>query len=115
MIDGTYQKRIFVSDENVWDIVELLIQETKEANAKGGSFNIAESVNAQIPFFACRNVFLDKDSQKDIARFIYSKDYGISPYKGTYGEQPARWVAKSFLIKNLIERQKIKATKDGKT
>ncbi len=83
-------------------------------NIEGQKFNIAESVMAQLPFFACNNLILDKEAQKDIARFIYSKDFGISPYKGSYGEQPARWIEKSFLLKNLIERQKNKAMKNAR-
>lgn len=95
-------------------MIDLLIEETKTMNIEGQKFNIAESVMAQLPFFACNNLILDKDAQKDIARFIYSKDFGISPYKGSYGEQPARWIEKSFLLKNLIERQKNKAMKNAR-
>ena len=95
-------------------MIDLLIEETKTMNIEGQKFNIAESVMAQLPFFACNNLILDKEAQKDIARFIYSKDFGISPYKGSYGEQPARWIEKSFLLKNLIERQKNKAMKNAR-
>lgn len=105
--------RIFTSDKDVWDVIDLLIDETEQANYEGKSFNIAESVMAQLPFFACNNLILNKDAQKDISRYIYSKDFGISPYKGSYGEQPQRWIEKSFTIKNLIERQKSKAMKNG--
>ena len=105
--------RIFTSDKDVWDVIDLLIDETEQANYEGKSFNIAESVMAQLPFFACNNLILNKDAQKDISRYIYSKDFGISPYKGSYGEQPQRWIEKSFIIKNLIERQKSKAMKNG--
>jgi len=99
--------RTFTSDKDVWDVIDLIIEETK--NMEGQKFNIAGSVSAQLPFFACKNLILDKQAQKDIARFIYSKDFGTPPYKGTYGDQPARWIEKSFLLKNLIERQKAKA------
>ena len=95
-------------------VIDLVVEETKEANEKGGTFNIAESIMAQLPFFACQNLFLTKESQKDISRFVYSKDFGISPYKGSYGEQPSKWVAKSFLLKTLLERQKSKAINYGK-
>ena len=57
------------------------------------------------------HLIVDKDAQKDIGRFIYSRDYSISPYKGSYGEQPSKWVEKSFLMKNLIERKKSNAIK----
>jgi hypothetical protein len=101
------------SDDDVWSVIDLIIEETKEANLKGGSFNIGESVMAQLPFFACKDIMLDKQAQKDIARFIYSRNFGISPYEGGYGEQPQKWVEKSFLLKNLLERQKSKAMKHG--
>ena len=105
--------RTFVSDDDVWQIIDLIIKETEESNEKGNSFHIAESVMAQLPFFACKNIMLDKEAQKDIARYIYSKDFGISPYKGSYGEQPARWVEKTFLLKNLMQRQENKAKQNG--
>ena len=107
--------RTFTSDKDVHGVIDLIIEETKEVNLKGGSFNIGESVMAQLPFFACNNILLDKESQKDIARFIYSRDFSISPYEGSYGEQPAKWVAKAFLLKSLLERQKSKAMKNGTT
>ena len=56
---------------------------------------------------------LNSQSQKDIARFMYSRQFNISPYKGNYGEQPKKWIEKSFLLNNLIERQKAKAIKNG--
>ena len=105
--------RTLTSDDDVWSVIDLVIEETKEANLKGGSFNIGESVMVQLPFFACKNIMLEKQAQKDIARFIYSRDFGISPYEGSYREQPQKWVEKSFLLKNLIERQKSKAMKHG--
>jgi hypothetical protein len=58
-------------------------------------------------------MMLDSNSQKDIARFMYARQFKISPYKGSYGDQPKKWVEKSFLLTNLIERQKAKAMKNG--
>jgi hypothetical protein len=68
---------------------------------------------AQLPFFACKNIVLDHQAQKDISRFMYARQFKISPYKGSYGEQPKKWVRKSFLLTNLVERQKAKAIKNG--
>ena len=113
LIDGKYQTRHFTSREDVWLVIDLLIKETEQTNTEGRSFNIAESVMAQLPFFACKSIMLDKESQQDIARFMYSKQFNISPYSGSYGEQPKKWVEKSFLLNNLIERQKAKAMKNG--
>ena len=114
LIDGKYETRMFTSKSDVTEIMELLVDEVKQSNYKGNSFNIAESVVKQLPFFACPNVLLDAQSQKDISRYIYSQQFGISPYKGTYGEQPHKWVEKSFLIKNTIERKKAEAMNNGK-
>jgi hypothetical protein len=114
LIDGKYQTRMFTSNEDVEVIMELLVDEVKENNAKGSSFNIAESVVKQLPFFACPNVLLNSQAQKDISRYVYSQQFGISPYKGTYGEQPYKWVEKSFLIKKVIERKKAEAMDNGR-
>lgn len=113
-IDGKYETRMFTSNDDVKAIMELLVDEVKENNAKGSSFNIAESVVKQLPFFACPNVLLNSQAQKDISRYVYSQQFGISPYKGTYGEQPQKWVEKSFLIKSIIERKKSEAMNNGK-
>jgi len=114
LIEGKYTTRTFTSDDKVWDVIRLIIDETKEENKKGGSFNIASSVMAQLPFFACTNIIMDVKAQKDIARFMYSRQFNISPHKGSYGEQPKKWVEKSFLLTNLIETQKAKAIKNGR-
>ena len=102
---------MFGSSNDVWNVIDLIIEETQEHNKEGRSFNIAESVSAQLPFFACKNIMLDKDAQKDISRFIYSKEFGISPYKGNYGEQPKKWIEKSFLLKGLMNSATEKAQK----
>ena len=104
---------MFTSDKDIWAVIELIKKETKQHNEEGRNFNIAESVMAQLPFFACTNMMLDPTSQKDIARFMYARQFKISPYKGSYGDQPKKWVEKSFLLTNLIERQKAKAMKNG--
>ena len=80
---------------------------------EGSNLHIAESVMAQLPFFACNNMIMDVEAQKDIARFMYARQFKISPYKGSYGEQPKKWVEKSFLLNNLIQRQKSKAMNNG--
>lgn len=113
LIDRKYEVRTFTSDEEVWDVIRLLIDETKENIKEGSNLHIAESVMAQLPFFSCSNMLMDANAQKDIARFMYARQFKISPYKGSYGEQPKKWVEKSFLLNHLIERQKSKAIKDG--
>ena len=113
LIEGKYETRTFTSDEDVWSVIQLLIDETKESIEEGSTLHIADSVMAQLPFFACSNILMNVDAQKDISRFMYSRQYRISPYEGSYGEQPKKWVEKSFLLNYLIERQKTKAIKNG--
>ena len=76
---------------------------------------MAKSINAQLPFFTCRNIIFDKDIQKDIKRYLYCKDLGINPYKGSYGEQPAKWVDSYFVMRKAfaeLENTKIKQSKE---
>ena len=113
LIDGKYETRTFTSNDEVWDIIRLLIDETKQHIKEGSNLHIAESVMAQLPFFACTNIMLDKNAQKDISRFMYARQFKISPHKGSYGEQPKKWVEKSFMLTHIIERQKAKAIKNG--
>lgn len=114
LIEGKYETRTFTSKDDVWGVINLIIAETKEENEKGNSFNIASSVMAQLPFFACINVIMNQKAQQDISRFMYVRNFNVPAYKGSYGEQPKKWVEKSFLLNNLIERQKAKAMKDGR-
>ena len=113
LIEGKYETRTFTSKNDVWGVIDLIIAETKEENEKGSSFNIASSVMAQLPFFACSNVIMDQKAQKDISRFMYVRNFNVPAYNGSYGEQPKKWVEKSFLLNNLLERQKAKAMKNG--
>ena len=113
-IDGKYEIRTFTSKDDVYAVIDLLAEEVHQRNKEGNSFNVADSVTRQLPFFTCKNVLLDSQAQKDISRYIYSQQFGISPYKGTYGEQPSKWVEKSFLIKSTIEKKKSEAMNYGK-
>jgi hypothetical protein len=61
------------------------------------------------------DIFLNRNDQKDIERYIYCKEFGIQPFNGSYGEQPAIWVDKAFTIKNAFakkEKQAIEASKE---
>ena len=117
MIDGKRDSLIFKSIDDVWNIVDLLIEEIHEYNEKGKEFDVAQSINAQLPFFSCRNIFIDSKIQKDIERYVYCKDNNVPPYKGSYGEQPALWVETYFLIKSALakkEKTMIDKSKESK-
>ena len=106
MVDGEYKTLLFENDDDVWKIVDKLIEETKMVNIDmGKSFDISSSVFKQLPFFACKNIFISKESQEDISKHIYCTDYGVPPFPRTYGQQPSKWVRKSFIIKNAIAKR----------
>tara|TARA_R100001163_G_scaffold59078_1_gene47687 strand:+ start:8865 stop:9239 length:375 start_codon:yes stop_codon:yes gene_type:complete len=108
VIDGKRETRLFESKKDVWDVIDLLIEEAKEFNEKQGKdFDLCQSILSQLPFFACPNVLMDKNIHKDIERYIYCEKFGLPPYKGSYGDQPYRWVNRSFAIKvALAKREK---------
>ena len=98
--------RVFTCDKDIWDVVKLLIAETKETNEKmGKSFDIAASVSQQLPFFSCMNIILDTQSQKDISQYLYCKEFNTSPFEGDYGNQPQRWINKVNIIKVAINKR----------
>ena len=106
MIDGKRETRTFTCKEDVWEVIDLIIEEAKESNEEQGtSFDIAESVVSQLPFFGCKNIMFDASVQKDIERYIYCEKFGVQPYKGSYNEQPAKWVRRSFSIRNAIAKK----------
>ena len=120
LINGKREVRNFTCKEDVYEVIDLLIEEVKENNLKGGGeFDVAQSVNSQLPFFSCINILQDKDIQKDIQRYVYCTDLGVSPYKGTFGEHPAKWIDKFFIIKQSFakleknEINKAKKVKNG--
>ena len=97
----------------------MIIQETNSINnEQGKEFDMASSISQQLPFFCCNNVFLDKNYQKDVSKYIYCKDFGVPPYSGDYGMQPRRWVIKYQIIKQAMaeveERLHRKAMNDHK-
>ena len=105
-IDGEYKTLTFKEDSDVWNIVDKLIEDTKEVNMKmGKSFDIANSVLKQLPFFSCMNIILKQEYQKDISKYMYCKDFSVPAYPGVYGEQPHRWVTKAHVIKNALQKR----------
>ena len=104
-IDGKYTTREFKSDEDVWEVINLIIEETKEFNVENNKdFDIGDSVYSQLPFFGCRNILINNEIQQDIQRSIYCEKFSISPYDGDYGKQPYLWVEKAFLIRKYLAK-----------
>ena len=106
MENGKYIKKEFRSDEDVWSVIDSIIVETKTVNEEQGkSFDIARSVSAQLPFFACKNILLNQETQNDISRYIYCEKFNVPAYSGAYGDQPNRWIQKSIIIGNVINKK----------
>ena len=105
--------RQFESMQDVWDVVDLLIEEVKDHNSKGKSFDVNSSVNAQLPFFTCKNLFYSKQYSKDIRKYVYCQDFNTPPYPGSYGEQPVLWLEKAIIIKNVLAKLSKDNLKDG--
>ena len=104
-IDGKYKTMEFKSDQDVWEVVNLLIEDTTESNKiSSNNFDIIDSVVAQISFFSCRNVLADNESQKDIQRYLYCEKFNVPPYSGSYSDQPCLWVEKAFLIRKYLAK-----------
>jgi hypothetical protein len=58
-----------------------------------------------LPFFCCKNVVQSREIQKDIERYVYCEQFNIPPYSGSYGDQPAKWVDRAFIIKNALAKK----------
>ena len=108
-----YGEQVFECKEDIYDVIQLLIDECKGWNQKGKTFDIAASVSKQLAFFSCSNIILDKEFQKDIQRYVFCNETGTPAYSGSFGEQPTKWLQKYFILKQAFA-QKEKAQIDGR-
>ena len=114
MENGKYIEKDFRSDEDVWSVIDSIIEETKTVNEEQGkSFDMAKSVSAQLPFFACKNTILNQKSQNDISRYVYCEKFHSPPYAGAYGDQPYIWIQKSNIIGNAINKKQKKVIENN--
>ena len=104
IIDGERPTWEFNNNEDIWKVIDLIIEEVDEHNLKGREFDVVSTIQAQLPFFTCKNKLFDKEAQKDIQRYLYCEKFNISAYKGSYGEQPCLWVDKAFVIRNAFAK-----------
>ena len=102
---GGYPFKVFRSDKDIWDVIELLIAETKEINDGGKSFDIPSSVSQQLTHFCCINIMLNRQAQRDISQYLYCKEFGVVPFPGDYGMQPIRWINKVNVIKVAMNKR----------
>ena len=95
--------------DDVWAVADLIIEETTQVNEEQNkSFDIAESLVAQIPFFACSNQFMATSLNTDIERYTYCEKFNIPPYEGSYDNQPAKWVRRAFAIRKALAKKEKK-------
>ena len=93
----------------MWDVVDLIIDETNMVNESGGkNFDVSASVISQIPFFTCKNIFFEPNIQRDIEKYIYCEKFGVPPYLGDYGKQPYTWVKRAFAIRTALAKREKK-------
>ena len=105
--------------DDVWKVVDLIVEEVVETNKETSqNFDLTSSLIAQLPFFVCPNQFYSRRISRDIERYSYCENTGVTPYKGTYGEQPADWVDRYFTIKAAYAKKESmmykKMTRDAK-
>jgi hypothetical protein len=115
-INNEYQTRVFRTKEDIWSIVDMLINEEKRKN-KSQSLDVDSyyAISKQLPFFTCSNHFYSSANASLISKFFYCKEFGIPPHKGTYNEQPNKWIESSFLISNcLSKKESIAIAQKGK-
>tara|TARA_R110002020_G_scaffold264219_4_gene478955 strand:+ start:336 stop:803 length:468 start_codon:yes stop_codon:yes gene_type:complete len=115
IIDGKRPTWEFKSDEDVWKVIDLIIQETKDFNLENNKdFDVGNSVYTQLPFFGCRNILNDSKIQKDIQRYIYCEKFNVKPFNGSYGEQPYLWIETSLLIRKYMAKIESKQIESAK-
>ena len=106
--DGKTPEETFTNVDDVLDYALRLKKESEDFHKeKADMFRVALDVFEQLAFFTYAGHLLDSDTQKDIQRYLYSKETKTPPYKGDFGDQPALWVDKYFMIKGM--RDTIKA------
>jgi hypothetical protein len=104
-VNGKIEERLFTSKEDVDEVIKLLIKEIEEFNEEGKGFDVGLSVFRQLHHFSCINSIYSHDFQKDIQKYIYCKEFSISPYPGSHNEHPKRWVDKMFHIKRAFAKK----------
>jgi hypothetical protein len=114
-----FELREFRSSKDVWNVIDLIIDETKHLNeTEKKGYDVNQNVVAQLPFFACVNNVTENSYTNLINQYIYCTETGVPAYPGSYGDQPVRWLQYFFIIKNAMAKKakKIaeKANKENK-
>ena len=100
MTSGKYPLKEFNSFDDIKDTIPLLLEESLKHNSE----NINYSIYNQLCIFSCMNVFVNNESQRDISQYIFCKDFGTTPFPGSYKEQPYKTLQKFNIIKSAIAK-----------
>tara|TARA_Y100001937_G_scaffold86157_1_gene116557 strand:+ start:360 stop:779 length:420 start_codon:yes stop_codon:yes gene_type:complete len=104
-IDGKYVTREFKTKKDVWDVVDMIIEEERRNNmSQSLGVDSYYNISKQLPFFSCPTLFYNNESSKAISKYFYCKEFGIPPHKGSFSEQPNKWIEHSFFISNCISK-----------
>ena len=105
-VNGRRKMLLFDNKNKVMEIVLKLKNELEQSNKnEGKDFDIDSSISEYLPFFTCKNMFIDRYFQQDISMYVYCKDFNISPYQGSYGDQPSIWLQKYNIIKISMDKR----------
>ena len=92
--------------DDIWIYIRRLEVESWKIQTKGNDISILTSIWDQLPFFCCPNQVLNSDMQKDISKYIFSKDAHVPVYPGSYGDQPKLWIDKYNIIKSAFNTRR---------
>ena len=97
---GGYPIQQFNSLEDVKAMIPSLVNEAIEY----GCPDVNYAVYNQLGSFSCTSLFLDAQSQKDIKKYLFCKDFNIPPSSGSYEEQQNKTIQKFTIIKSAISK-----------
>ena len=92
--------------EDIWIYIRKLEIESWKLQNEGNKITILTSIWDQLPFFSCIDHILSDGLQKDISKYIYTKDSHVPVYPGAYGDQPGLWIEKYGIIKRAFNIRK---------
>lgn len=105
-VNGKYKEKLFKSKEDVWSVIDLLLQETEDLNKiRGNDYDPVSNLVSQIPFFTCYNHVVEPEYFKLVNKYVYCIETSTPAHPGSYGEQPASWIRQFFLIKNAFAKK----------
>ena len=89
--------------DDIWYVIDLLKEEVKEHNdTNKKQFTLHQAIKSHLPFFACSNHFLTKENQRVIQRYTYCQKMNVSPFEGSFGKHPKKWIDKCNIVEKML-------------